>query len=202
MAIMPQQKPGKSEQVDQLIGKIFDRLAVLTYSHTNKWYDKYYKCLCSCGKEKVISRQALISGRTRSCKCLLIERAKETKRNKLPDNGGIKNQLFLLHKRVAKHRKIDFLLTKEEHRNIVKQCCYYCGDKPSNYFTTERYNFGIYYSGLDRSDNTKGYTLANVVACCMTCNRAKNDKTLEEFNTWINRLMEYQNATKTTTLVK
>lgn len=43
------------------------------------------------------------------------------------------------------------------------------------------------YSGLDRVDSKRGYTLNNVVPACIICNRAKTDLTREEWVAWIAR---------------
>jgi 5-methylcytosine-specific restriction endonuclease McrA len=49
-------------------------------------------------------------------------------------------------------------------------------------------------SGIDRIDNTLGYNIENCVSCCKDCNRAKSDKTLNEFKEWITNL--YNNTIK------
>lgn len=47
-------------------------------------------------------------------------------------------------------------------RNINTQSCTYCGTK------TEPI-------GMDRIDNNKGHYMENVVPCCSTCNKVKNN---------------------------
>ena len=37
-------------------------------------------------------------------------------------------------------------------------------------------------------DNSKGYSLDNIVPCCKICNRAKSDLTYKDFIEWIRRL--------------
>jgi len=46
--------------------------------------------------------------------------------------------------------------------------CYYCGDN-------------IETIGLDRLNNTKGYSLDNIVSCCTPCNMMKNNNTEDDF---------------------
>lgn len=48
---------------------------------------------------------------------------------------------------------------------------------------------------MDRTNNSLGYTLSNVVPCCKTCNRAKGDKNIEEFLEIIKRIINYQSMT-------
>jgi hypothetical protein len=56
---------------------------------------------------------------------------------------------------------------------------------------TKEFN-GVYvYSGLDRVDNTVGYTLDNVVPACKACNHAKVDMSYAEFTAWIARLATF-----------
>src|SRR5674476_1525866 len=54
---------------DDLIGIRFGKLVVVKYSHTNKSYRSYWECQCDCGNTKTIARNALISGRSKSCGC-------------------------------------------------------------------------------------------------------------------------------------
>ena len=60
----------------------------------------------------------------------------------------------------AKTRNLEFSLTYQEFLMFDGKPCYYC-DSPKVSI------------GLDRTDNTKGYTLSNVVACCKQCNIMK-----------------------------
>jgi hypothetical protein len=72
------------------------------------------------------------------------------------------------YKRTTKRRKLKWALTKEEFMTFWQKSCIYCGDTISTI-------------GLDRIDNSKGYTLNNVVPCCWICNYMKNSRTKEEF---------------------
>ena len=77
-------------------------------------------------------------------------------------------QRYSLYRHGAKRRKIEFELTKEQFVEFWGKDCTYCGDQVD----------GI---GLDRVDNSKGYTVDNVVPCCGECNRFKWGMTGEEF---------------------
>lgn len=76
------------------------------------------------------------------------------------------NVHFSKAKMASKRRGIEFILTLEQYTTIINNECYYCSG-----------HFGkvIYGSGLDRLDNSKGYTNDNVVSCCKLCNRLKSD---------------------------
>ena len=43
-------------------------------------------------------------------------------------------------------------------------------------------------NGIDRINNSVGYTEKNSVPCCGTCNVAKGQMTLAEFKLWIARI--------------
>jgi hypothetical protein len=63
-----------------LTGLRFGRLVVLAYSHERLSGNlriqsriTYWRCRCDCGNEKVVSRNDLTSGNTKSCGCLRRE---------------------------------------------------------------------------------------------------------------------------------
>ena len=53
----------------EMIGKRFGRLLVLAEDKRGTNGNIYYKCLCNCGKEKVIDGRSLRLGITKSCGC-------------------------------------------------------------------------------------------------------------------------------------
>lgn len=65
--------------------------------------------------------------------------------------------------------KVDrkFELTKGQFGLICRRNCFWCEAPSAN--------------GIDRRDNTQGYTEANSVPCCETCNFAKGDLPEEKF---------------------
>src|SRR3990167_8701685 len=69
---------------------------------------------------------------------------------------------YLYLKRYCNRINRQFDLTLEQFIEIRKNNCEYCEGPLSEYG-----------SGLDRSDNSKGYTLNNVVPCCKQCNWIK-----------------------------
>ena len=68
----------------------------------------------------------------------------------------------------ARHSNLEFSLTMQDFKNFEGKDCYYCGEKLTRV-------------GLDRKDNSKGYTLDNVNPCCSTCNYMRRIQTQEEF---------------------
>jgi hypothetical protein len=55
--------------------------------------------------------------------------------------------------------------------------------------------YGVYiYNGIDRVDNTRGYSIDNCVACCKQCNWAKRELPQQEFIDWIHRVSRHLNG--------
>jgi hypothetical protein len=81
-------------------------------------------------------------------------------------------------KRGAAKRGLPFDLTNEQFETLLKRRCYLCGAEPNPLI------------GVDRIDNTKGYTVENSVSCCWVCNRMKADLSLPTFIAHINRINE------------
>jgi hypothetical protein len=70
-------------------------------------------------------------------------------------------------------------LTYEEYCTLISQQCYYCGGEVIG-------NSCGY--GLDQLIPGEGYTIENVVPCCIRCNRMKSDLLLSEFKEHIQRV--------------
>lgn len=167
--------------VNDLTGRIFGDLTVLKRGeNTNTGRNRVtWICLCVCGKEKQISRSNLIANHHSSCGC----------KRKLEEGEANFNVLFRLYKRNAKNRSYEFNLTSEQFRLFTKSNCFYCERPPSNIMKNSRKSNGSYiYNGIDRLDNSKGYTLENCVAACDICNFAKSDKDIKYFYDWLVRL--------------
>ncbi len=79
----------------------------------------------------------------------------------------------------AKCRGISWTLTQIEAYNLIISSCHYCGHTPG--WPTSRV-------GIDRVDNTKGYSMDNCLSCCTQCNTAKGANSLEEFISWIKKI--------------
>lgn len=204
-----------------LLNKRFHRLTVVEECFGYK--TKHWKCICDCGKEKIISRNHLMRGTTKSCGCfsneinksrrlsLLGQRFKKLKVIKEQDKGmwfcecdcggskivstkHLRNKNIIScgcirkrskNKREATARIIwsnvysDSNLTFEQFFDKSQLNCYYCGIIPSRVYKEFTYN------GLDRIDNSKGHTDDNTVPCCTDCNYSKRDRSLDDFELWV-----------------
>jgi len=179
--------------IKDLVGKQYGRLTVLHRIGSNKYGQSVWLCHCICGKDVEIVGGSLQSGRTKSCGCITKERLR--KRNKLlrlPFGELSFHQLVGAMKHNAKRRNYVWDLTDQEVRKLTSLPCFYCNTEPSQKKINPQNQDDIYmYNGLDRIDNSKGYTIDNVVSCCGTCNKAKLAMTIKEFKSWICRIYEH-----------
>ncbi len=146
-------------------------------------------CQCDCGNTKVLKFSDMSGNHTRSCGCLVREVNKNNTYRQKPDGSSAFNQLYLAYKKSARYRGLSFEITEGEFRMLTKSDCFYCDLPPSLQASTVKKTHGEYiYTGIDRIDNSKGYTLDNVKPCCKQCNYAKRDLSEQEFLEWITRL--------------
>lgn len=167
------------------IGSKFNRLTVISFSHSDKRWRKFYNTICNCGNKCIIMGSAMTSGNTKSCGCL--SRELKRKRNLLPNNGGGINHLILTYKRHAKSRGLNYELERDDFCKLIKLPCIYCGTYPSNLKRMKNQVDNFYYNGIDRVDSSSGYSINNCVPCCVICNRAKMAMPRSEFVNWIKR---------------
>ena len=76
------------------------------------------------------------------------------------------------YKRDAMQKERTFTLTDAECEMMFLAPCYYCGKLADN---------TIELHGIDRMDNTIGYTSKNSVAACKMCNMLKHEHSVEDF---------------------
>lgn len=70
--------------------------------------------------------------------------------------------------RKACERGYEFRLTLEEFKTFWQKECYYCGETNKEV-------------GIDRVDNSVGYTLENCVPSCRDCNVLKHSQSMQKF---------------------
>lgn len=128
-------------------------------------------------------------GRKQSCGCLGQER-KNTLGDRLrivntkPDKQGPLNKLFGNYKRAARRRSYEWMLSKEDFKNLISQNCFYCDAEPSTGIWVARKQTvenTLIYNGVDRKNNKEDYTIDNCIPACFTCNRMKMDLSFENF---------------------
>ena len=171
-----------------LLNRRFGRLIVIKETAARKNECVVWKCKCDCGKIRLAKSSHLLHKDVKSCGCLY----QEHRRLKLGDSGL--RRLFEVYKSNSKRRNRVFRFSLEEFQKIVTKTCLYCGQLPSQVMfrkgvsniATDVSKF--LYNGLDRKDNSMGYTKDNCVPCCKVCNFAKHTRSYNEFKLWINKV--------------
>lgn len=188
---VPSNKPRYTDHA----GKKYGDWSIVSFVET-KNNVTYWLAKCSCGTEKVVNVNTIVSGSSKSCGCKKLLHVKE----KMIENGfwnydeGTNfNNLLRLYKHNAKRRGIEFLLTDAEFKNLTKNRCYYCDVEAKQQFIGNKGSPIPYiYNGVDRKNNELGYILENCVSCCSQCNYSKNDLSLEDFDNWIDRVYKHK----------
>ncbi len=191
------------------IGEVLGRLTVLTeLLIRTKHGSKRFLCQCSCGKEKVIVAGQLRK-ETRSCGCLQKEAVAQTGlKNRGPVGEVTLNSLESKYKGRAKRLGYVWQLSQEQFRKLIKKNCFHCGAAPqlknkygANNIPMPSYSKinliwaalqGIQANGIDRLDNSKGYTEENSVPCCNQCNIMKMDYSELEFINHMKQILSFK----------
>lgn len=168
------------------IGNRYGRLIIIERAGSTERGLALWLCRCECGNEVSVRGTSLRKGDTRSCGCL--SREKTGARRRLPVGEASYNYLIDRMRRSAKQRDYTWHLTDDQIKALTSQSCYYCGIKPLQRAVSCRCNGTYFYNGLDRVDNSKGYTIDNVVSCCKRCNKAKGIMKQHEFLNWISQI--------------
>ncbi len=176
----------KGIEVD-LTGQIVGRLTVMSRIRNETKRQTYYSCVCSCGKEKIVTHNNLASRSTQSCGCLQKELV--AKRSRKPKGVAILGMVWRYYQKNARTRGFTWNLSKEEFNALVLMPCTYCGVSGRTTTQTE-YGDELRHNGVDRRDNTIGYVLDNCQPCCSICNRAKGSLPEEEFQKWIEAILQ------------
>jgi len=138
-----------------------------------------WECSCDCGNTLLISTSNVT--RAKGCGCL----------NRLPKGVAAFRRILHSYKKGAETRGYAWELSDKDAKALMMANCVYCGAHPAN--KSKRYdNTGDFiYSGIDRVDNSVGYTPDNSVSCCKKCNRMKMDLGYEEWLEQITKIYEH-----------
>jgi hypothetical protein len=96
-------------------------------------------------------------------------------------------------KRIFSHyKRLGFEGSLDQFEKLVTSNCFYCNCEPnviSGSNRTTKHGVACFrHLGLDRIDNIKGYSLLNVVPCCLRCNNAKWIYGYDDFKNWIKKV--------------
>jgi hypothetical protein len=165
-----------------LTGRQIGRWTVLrrTYGTQVMW-----ECRCSCGVEKTVFANSLLYGKSRSCGCLRDEVVRKPRMaDKFRGLSRIRGSLRFRAKEIG----VSCTLSNAMIDALSLRPCYYCGSEPVSKRLIQRTLKGLScyiavggYNGIDRVDNSKGYTPENCVSCCWSCNNLKGNLTSSDF---------------------
>ena len=163
----------------ELVGKKFGLWDVLSVA------GKYSSVRCACGVVKQVTSNSLRMKASEGCiRCTTT---------RLPFGEGAFRQIINTYRNNCNKFGRVWELTLDQARDLMTKPCVYCGKRPEEdpiacKQEATKGRGAFLYNGIDRQDNSKGYTLENCVTCCTVCNRAKHAMSLDMFITWITRL--------------
>lgn len=164
-----------------LIGNQFGLLKVVDVSPRELWKGRtqYWVCQCECGKQKHIRTSHLVLGKTTSCGCQRLRKAKfHPNWTGYEDISGNFFYSLIAH---AKQRNLSVEVTAPQIWELFckqgKKCALSGID--ISFQSDSRHRDGT--ASLDRIDSTKGYTIDNVWWVHKDINRMKWDLSIENF---------------------
>lgn len=138
-----------------------------------------FRCKCSCGNIITVSRKRLIGKKIRHCGCKTSELRSMASRH---DSGvSLRNRVIDYYKRNAIKKGRELSLSTNDFISLFQGECYYCGEPPSHTIVKEGSYGSFTYNGIDRLDNSLGYTISNCVSCCQVCNQLKKVYNRDDF---------------------
>ena len=159
---------------DTLVGTTQGRWEVFEHICVNKRH--LLKCRCiHCGTEQIVRAGNISSGRSRGCRTC----ANTDRRN----GHAAQSQVLSSYRTNARLRSREWALTEDQFLTLCKGVCHYCNRAP---YTLKVFPYDSFlYNGIDRKDNSKGYTVDNSLTCCKECNMCKGSMPYEKFIKWI-----------------
>jgi hypothetical protein len=107
----------------------------------------------------------------------IITRAVHT-RQRL-DGTVLRRHMLIQYKRQSVDRGIKWTITDNHFYSLIRGLCYYCGHQPT---AMQQFN------GVDRFEESLGYTPQNSVPCCEKCAVMKLELSTEELSTQVKHI--------------
>lgn len=176
-----------------LIGKQFGDWLVVGLETKTPNRVRRWLCQCSCGNTGLQTSGTLNFGTSQSCGHW------RTSERLLTNEESAFRVLFRVMRFGAKKRNYVWELSHQDVARLIAQRCFYCNALPTQIARPGHYRRRLncdngtilFYNGLDRLNNATGYTKANVVPCCGTCNWMKMDLSVDEFREKIQQIYHY-----------
>lgn len=184
----------KQRLPENIIGQKFNDITIIGQEKNNVG-KTFFIGRCICGKITKTQYWILRKGLKRGCGCTRnVGKERLDKRLKLGEAAC--NARIYEYKYAAKKRNIPFHLSREEMIQLFSSDCYYCGNPPGNVrHYTDLYGKFV-YNGIDRKDNSQGYTWSNCVAACKFCNFMKRNYTEQKFLDHVAKIYLFNNRPK------
>lgn len=185
---------------DKLIGKTFNNIQILSFSHV-KNSRRYYniKCLNCNNISDMRSDRFLGTQKLNTCSiCRQTNAISQSKQRASPDT--VYKTLYAHYRQGSLSRNFIFSITLEQFKNIITKNCHYCGSEPVVTNSSKRINktdIPVKNNGVDRINNSLGYILENCVPCCKICNIMKNNHSSENFLNHIKKIYIYNEGSTT-----
>ena len=180
---------------DDLTGKTFICWTVLERRPSrgeNGQRRPYWLCRCVCGIEREVAGTSLRNGVSKSCGCsrLTAKLAAHLKwlHGHVRKPQAARNRVLHTYKKGAELRGLKFLLLDDEFDRLIQHPCVYCGRPPSN----KKSGYNFLYSGIDRLDSDKDYTLGNCASCCRICNDMKGTMSVKAFIEQVQQIAKFK----------
>jgi hypothetical protein len=169
--------------------------------HVPQWV-----CDCACGNQFLVVAAGIRDGWAKSCGCQKFKGAHRNAKMSPPQASW--NGLVNRYRQSAKHHGREWALSENAATELMRGNCHYYGSAPASKFNIyvglngrgrRKYSVRpdeawVVYNGIDRVDNAAGYTPANSIACCSTCNYAKRDMPYADFVAWLERITRFRCA--------
>jgi 5-methylcytosine-specific restriction endonuclease McrA len=194
LGLIKPSKPKGIELIPLKKGTKFNHLTIIKLHHIVWKYQRsnyYYLCQCDCGKRKIIVKESIRNGETKSCGCYRRKLCGKSHRKEKFMSSA--RAIYRLLKIRAKNKLQPFKLSFIDFVHIARKNCFYCGKRPSQVMQSHKNHYygTFYYNGIDRINSQKGYIKTNVITCCKYCNYAKNDLTTTRFFNHIKKIYEH-----------
>jgi hypothetical protein len=196
------QGPGR-RALPPIVGKRWGKVVVLSFAGWDAKYERYWNLSCDCGVEFQSRHCNIMKGIVNSCGCAVRVRGSKTglANRRFSPYEVSWNHKYCQYRGAAKTRGLAWNLSFTQARGLMSQPCFYCGAAPEagsfvkyrrRLVTASEEQQGIIFAnGIDRKDNTNGYSVDNCVSCCTACNLAKGTRTLEDFLKWAQRVSSH-----------
>jgi hypothetical protein len=148
-----------------ITGRKFNKLTVIKFVKHDKWYQQLWLCKCECGRQKLMIKKPVMSGRSKSCGCGMgvTHGMSQTKKG----NSVAVKKFYIawaqMKQRCANRKATNY---KDYGGRGIKFCKRWelfenFRDDMYELFKKHFVKYGSRQTSLDRVNNSKGYFPSN-----------------------------------------